>query len=183
MGQNPNIMQSGQHDYKFYSDLWATITNGQAWNGTLVNRRKDGTLYYEEASIFPVQGANDQIMNYATVKRDITERVRAEEQLRLLATAIESSDEGVIITGSRLEAPGPEILFVNDGLCRMSGYMRYELLGQTPRIFYGPASNRAALADLGGTLARGDTYQGENIVYRKRRFYISSRMGYISCLW
>jgi len=68
---------------------------------------------------------------------DITARRHAEERLRLLATAIRSTEEGVLITAARLELPGPLIVFANDGICQMSGYSKTELIGQSPRIFQG----------------------------------------------
>ncbi|NUN98900.1 MAG: PAS domain S-box protein, partial [Candidatus Omnitrophica bacterium] len=56
LGNKPNLVKSGQHDAAFYEKLWATITAGQTWTGKTVNRRKDGSLYTEEASISPVFG-------------------------------------------------------------------------------------------------------------------------------
>jgi two-component system cell cycle sensor histidine kinase/response regulator CckA len=167
LGQSPNILQSGVHEPAFYQEMWETISSGHAWHGTFINRRKDGSRYYEEASIFPVRNAGGEIINYATVKRDITERVQAEEQLRLLAAAIESSDEGVLITGNRLGPAGPEIVFVNGGLCRMTGYQPKEILGQTATIFTGPGSSRNALTQMASTLRRGENFKGEDIIYRK----------------
>ncbi len=62
--------------------MWDTISAGQRWYGTFVSKHKDGHLYHEEASIFPVKNEAGKIINYATVKRDITERLRAEASLR-----------------------------------------------------------------------------------------------------
>ena len=55
IGENPRILQSGQHDQAFYRKLWQTITNGKAWKGQFVNKKKDGTLYREDATISPVR--------------------------------------------------------------------------------------------------------------------------------
>jgi len=84
-GQNPRILKSGQHDGAFYRALWDTLASGQTWKGAFVNRRKDGSLYHEEATIFPIKDGQGEITHYAAVKRDITERVRIEaERERLL---------------------------------------------------------------------------------------------------
>src|SRR6185436_11808558 len=48
IGQNPSILKSGQHDRPFYRQLWGTILKGNTWRGQFANRRKDGTLYYDE---------------------------------------------------------------------------------------------------------------------------------------
>ena len=58
IGRNPRILQSGLQAPAFYADMWSTLTAGATWTGELVNRRKDGTTYTEEASITPVVDAS-----------------------------------------------------------------------------------------------------------------------------
>jgi PAS domain S-box-containing protein len=82
LGQNPRVLKSGQHDAKFYQELWATLAAGKLWQGEFTNRRKDGTLYREEATVAPVRDASGEITNYIAIKSDITERQRAEMALR-----------------------------------------------------------------------------------------------------
>ncbi|HDZ10921.1 MAG TPA: PAS domain S-box protein, partial [Bacteroidetes bacterium] len=82
LGQNPRILQSGQHDKAFYQELWAVITAGKTWQGVFVNKRKDGKLFYENAIIFPIKDSAGKIINFAAVKRDITAERELEEQLR-----------------------------------------------------------------------------------------------------
>jgi two-component system, cell cycle sensor histidine kinase and response regulator CckA len=57
VGQNPRILKSGKQDAEFYRRMWAALKRGEVWSGHFVNRRKDGTLYEEEASISPVRDA------------------------------------------------------------------------------------------------------------------------------
>jgi len=82
LGQNPRLLKSGEQDAAFYQGLWDTITSGNTWRGTFINKRQDGSLYHEEATIFPIRDASGKTINYAAVKRDVTERVHLEEQLR-----------------------------------------------------------------------------------------------------
>jgi len=82
IGQNPRILRSGQHNQQFYQTLWETILRGETWRGRFINRRKDGSLYKEEAVISPVRDATGQITNFVAVKHDITERERAMDALR-----------------------------------------------------------------------------------------------------
>ncbi|ADW17846.1 multi-sensor hybrid histidine kinase [Desulfobulbus propionicus DSM 2032] len=89
VGQNPRVLKSGQHDAAFYQDLWATISKGKTWNGRLVNKRKDGSLYTEEATISPVFAPGGEIINYVAVKRDITAHLKLEQQF-LQAQKMES---------------------------------------------------------------------------------------------
>jgi two-component system cell cycle sensor histidine kinase/response regulator CckA len=88
-GQNPRFLKSGRQDAKFYTELWRTITSGGVWSGHFINRRKDGRLFEEEGSIFPVRDHAGQIVSYVAIKRDVTEEVRLNEQL-LQAQKMES---------------------------------------------------------------------------------------------
>ena len=85
MGQTPRLLKSGQHPPELYRLLWETILAGKVWQGEMVNRRKDGSLYPEEMTITPVLDAGGGISNFIAIKQDITERKRAEEQLRELS--------------------------------------------------------------------------------------------------
>lgn len=80
LGKNPRVLQSGRHDGAFYQQLWATLIAGGVWRGRFINRKKDGTLYIEDASITPVRDAAGVIVNYVAVKRDITHEIRLAEQ-------------------------------------------------------------------------------------------------------
>ena len=81
-GQSPRILKSGRHDAGFYSTLWKTISGGRTWKGRFLNRRKDGSLYEEEATISPVQDPSGRIVNYVAAKHDITREQLLESQLR-----------------------------------------------------------------------------------------------------
>jgi PAS domain S-box-containing protein len=82
LGKNPRFLKSGQHGEPFYSSLWKTIQNGNIWAGRFINKRKNGELYTEEASISPVRDPSGTITGYVAVKRDITEELSKEEQFR-----------------------------------------------------------------------------------------------------
>lgn len=81
-GQNPRLLKSGHHDENFYHDLWSSISSGKVWQGEMINRRKDGTLYHEEMTITPVKESDGQINHYVAVKHDITSRKKMENELR-----------------------------------------------------------------------------------------------------
>jgi PAS domain S-box-containing protein len=81
-GQNPSVLKSGQQSPEFYAELWETISSGRVWRGEFLNKRKDGSLYWEAACISPVFDAQGRITQYVAVKDDVSARKRAEEQLR-----------------------------------------------------------------------------------------------------
>ncbi|MEA3358330.1 MAG: PAS domain S-box protein, partial [Thermodesulfobacteriota bacterium] len=82
LGQNPRILKSGEHGEEFYTRLWDKISHGDVWAGHFVNKKKDGTVYEEEAAISPVLDNSGKIINYVAVKRDITDQKRLERQLQ-----------------------------------------------------------------------------------------------------
>lgn len=82
IGQNPRIFKSGQHPPAFYENLWQTILSGKTWRSELINRRKDGTDYFEEETITPLVDETGRATHFIGIKQDITERKRSEAELR-----------------------------------------------------------------------------------------------------
>lgn len=82
LGRNPAILKSGRHDKVFYDEMWAMLKKGKVWKGKFVNRKKDGSLYEELATISPITDEKKQIVNFVAVKRDITKESQLETQLR-----------------------------------------------------------------------------------------------------
>lgn len=87
VGKNPNkLTKSGIQSEVFYRDMWADILAGQPWRGELINKRKNGSLYYEELSIASVKNGAGDITHFVGIKEDITERKEMEAQLQMLAS-------------------------------------------------------------------------------------------------
>jgi len=84
IGRKTNIVKSRRHDNLFYEELWQTISSGTTFRGLMTNKKKDGTLYTEEATISPVFGPNGTIVNYIAVKQDITGKIKAEAERELM---------------------------------------------------------------------------------------------------
>jgi diguanylate cyclase (GGDEF)-like protein/PAS domain S-box-containing protein len=85
IGRRPNIMKSGVHKPAFYQNLWRTILKGNVFSDIIVNRRKDGSLYYEEKTITPLKDENGNITHFISTGKDITERMQTQERLQYLA--------------------------------------------------------------------------------------------------
>jgi two-component system, cell cycle sensor histidine kinase and response regulator CckA len=81
-GQNPRILKSGETPPEEYRKLWKTITAGGEWRGVLHNKRKNGTFFWERASISPVRNTLGEITNFIAVKEDITNQKSLEDQFR-----------------------------------------------------------------------------------------------------
>lgn len=82
LNEKPSILKSGEQDASFYGELWETIASGGVWRGRLINRRKDGSRYVEDAVISPIRNASGAIVSYVAVKREVSREVVLEQQLR-----------------------------------------------------------------------------------------------------
>lgn len=83
------LLKSGRHTEAFYREMWQTVTRGEVWQGELINRRKDGTLYPEEMTITPLFDEEGAISHYIAIKQDLTKRKEL-EQLFLRSQRMES---------------------------------------------------------------------------------------------
>ena len=82
IGLNPRILQSGNMPKKIYDDLWRAIAAGGEWQGELHNKKKNGELFWESATISALTTPDGTITHYIGVKEDITERRQAEQAKR-----------------------------------------------------------------------------------------------------
>jgi len=162
IGQTPRILKSGQSSPTFYKNMWDTITQGLRWAGEFTNKKKDGSLFEEEATISPVRDAAGVIVNYVAVKRDVTARRKMEREVAMLASAIRSIHESVSITDT-----DDKILFVNDAFLHTYGYERDELIGRNVRALMRPDSKpiQNVMPSPGAVAAR--IWEGELINRRK----------------
>jgi diguanylate cyclase (GGDEF)-like protein/PAS domain S-box-containing protein len=156
LGQNPRILQSGLTPEAVYQDMWETLTRGLIWKGELNNKRKDGSVYWEEAQISPVKNDEGDITHYVAIKTDISERKQAEATLQLAANVFSHASEAIVITS----ADG-RIIDVNAPFVRITGYSRDEVLGQTPRILKSGRQEASFYQDLWQALLEHGQWRGE----------------------
>jgi len=81
-GQNPRVLNSGETSRETFSQMWNALLSGKDWRGEFINRKKNGDLYYEAATVSPIVDQDGNITHYLAVKEDITERKESEKQLR-----------------------------------------------------------------------------------------------------
>jgi two-component system, cell cycle sensor histidine kinase and response regulator CckA len=80
-GKTPRILKSGEHGADVYRELWKTVLSGNVYRGILLNRKKNGKLYYVETSISPVRDADGRVTHFISNGRDLTERLHLEAEL------------------------------------------------------------------------------------------------------
>jgi diguanylate cyclase (GGDEF)-like protein/PAS domain S-box-containing protein len=85
IGKNPSMLNAGKTPSATFNDMWLRISQGQTWEGELINRRKNGSEYIEWGKISPIRDTDGQITHYLAVKEDITRRKRAEQEISHLA--------------------------------------------------------------------------------------------------
>jgi PAS domain S-box-containing protein len=112
IGQNPRVLKGGETPDTVYKDLWSKITNGEQWVGEFHNRKKNGELYWESATISGVRSEAGEVTHFLAVKEDITEKRLLQTQL-LHAQKLESV--GQLAAGIAHEINTP-IQFIGDNL-------------------------------------------------------------------
>jgi diguanylate cyclase (GGDEF)-like protein/PAS domain S-box-containing protein len=161
VGLNPRILNSGERPGEDYRELWTTISSGKTWQGEFHNRRKDGTLFWEQASISPIFDDQGELIHFVAVKEDITARKAAEQELRVAAIAFESQ-EGMFVTDAR-----SVILRVNQAFTEITGYSAEEAVGQPPSLLKSGRHDAAFYAAMWDGIERTGSWQGE--VWNRRK--------------
>jgi PAS domain S-box-containing protein len=138
LGRTPAFLKSGLLEEEFYRQLWMTLTAGRVWRGEFHNRRKDGSLYWESATISPVRDETGAISRFIAVKEDITARKHSEAELARLvglqAAILENAAYAIIAAD-----PAGTITIFNRAAERLLGYRADEVVGRvTPAIFHDP---------------------------------------------
>ena len=125
IGQNPRILQSGKMQRDTYEELWQTILEGRVWRGEFLNKKKNGELYWEDASISPVVNDRGVITNFVAVKEDITEKKKLWSQL---VEAKEKAEESDRLKSCFLANISHEIRTPMNGILGFSALLKEPLL-------------------------------------------------------
>lgn len=161
LGQNMRSLKSGETTIEEYRDLWTRITSGQDWRGEFHNRRKDGTLFWEAASISPIRAEDGRITHFLAVKEDITLAKEIDIERRLHAIAFESQ-QGIVIT----DASGI-VRKVNRGFSALTGYEPDEIVGRNVSTLQSGRHDRAFFGAMWTALRERGAWQGE--IWNRRR--------------
>ncbi len=113
LGQNPRIFKSGAHDSVFYRELWDTISSGKTWKGELLNKKKDGTLYWEATILSPVFDSNKNIKFYVGTKEDVSEKKFVNEELLRTEMQFKNLAETAPVIIAKIDSEG-KLLYYND---------------------------------------------------------------------
>ena len=130
IGQTPRILKSGLQEDAFYARFWETIRSGQTFRGEFINRRKDGSIYFDEHTVTPVFAKDGTVTHFVGVMHDITERKRSEEQLRDANSQLRQflDHSPAVLYALRVEGDRIVPRFASENITRLLGYEAAESL-------------------------------------------------------
>ncbi|MEN8172343.1 MAG: PAS domain S-box protein [Chloroflexota bacterium] len=165
MGKNPRILKSGLEPPELYVEMWETLLLGNTWRGEIRNKKKNGELYWEWATISPVKTADGRTTHFAAVKDNITARKNVELALIESEGKFRSVFENAVV-GMTISTPEGNFLEANQAFCRIVGYTAEELSRMSFWDFTHPddvSGNRELLKQL---------FSGEISSYQLEKRYI-----------
>jgi PAS domain S-box-containing protein len=129
LGQNPRILKSDHHPPAFYQMMWESLGQGKVWRGEILNRKKDGTLFWEDAVITPIRDDAEHITHYVAVKKDITE----EKNFKIRLDELGIQNEMILNTASvgifGIDESG-RFTFINPEGSNLLDWRQHELKGR-----------------------------------------------------
>jgi PAS domain S-box-containing protein len=153
-GRNPRILGSGTTSPDAYRDLWSSITAGRPWHGELMNRKKDGTAYWDAMWVYPIRDAEGRVTRFLALKEDITERKHTQATLAdtasRLQALLEHANDGISV----IDVSGI-ILEANHRLGEIVGRPVSDIVGRHIKEITSAASATAKVAEFAAVVARG----------------------------
>ena len=151
MGENPRILKSGLTPPEVYRDMWMQLQSGNVWRGELANRKKNGEIFWETASISPVRNHDGETTHFVAVKQDVTARKHLDDELSRLAHVTRSIGEFVIIADTHAR-----VTYVNKAVADRFGYATQEIIGHRVEEFLSPSTDPFLLRGIiRGTIRGG----------------------------
>ncbi len=163
LGHNPRILKSNQLPSEFYEQMWSTISSGKLWHGRFCNRDKHGNIFWEDATIAPVQDEKGRITHYIAIKNDITKLVELEEKLNQKVSELQGIMEyaGVAIALIKNRT----FLTVNSTLAKIFNVSKEELVGKSTRLLFSSEEEYEAF----GKVFYPALMRGESVFYEIER--------------
>lgn len=155
LGKNPRILKSDLQDESIYVEINQQLSKGESWQGEFINKRKDGTLFYERASIVPIM-LNNKLINYLAIKLDITDYVEQNARLQQAASVFENTEEAIIIA----DALG-NVLSVNKAFTHIYGYSLKDVKGKNLSLIHSGLQSESFYKKMWEDILQNDLFRGK----------------------
>lgn len=142
--------------------MWQQIRNGGTWYGEFHNRARDGSLYWERATIGSLRNEQGEVSHYIALKEVITEEKEAAEKLRLASAVFSAAAEAIMVTDA-----DNRIQMVNESFHRITGYDEEEVLGLNPSLLKSGKHDDEFYQSLYSTLKSHHYWEGE--IWNRRK--------------
>lgn len=162
IGKNHRLINSGFHPRSFWIDMWKTISAGRIWRADVKNQAKDGSFYWVDTFVMPFLNEDGSIREFLSIRNDISERKRNEEEIKKLSLVASKTSNAVTITD-----PAGAVEWVNDSFVQVTGYSFDDVKGKNMRILQGPESDPSVVKRIGDRLRQGNAVSEELINYTK----------------
>ncbi len=169
IGRNTEFLHVDHEKYlQFAVQLYPVLDAKGIYHSEYQMRRKDGSIFTSEYTVTEILDAEGRRSGAVSVVRDITERKRWEQRLRLLESVVVYANDAIVVTEAEsIDLPGPRIVYVNEAFTRMTGHRLEEVLGKSPRILQGSGTTRATLDRIRAALEKKESVRAELINHTK----------------
>ncbi|WP_428737776.1 sensor domain-containing protein [Sulfurimonas sp.] len=155
LGKNPRILKSDLQEPQTYAEMHERLEQGKSWEGELINKRKDGSLFYERASIIPIF-LNKKLINYIAIKLDITQYIEQNKVLRQAASVYDNTEEAIIIA----DVEG-NVVSVNKAFSEIYGYTIDDLFGKNLSTLHSGKQDQNFYKHMWDEIIHNDVYKGK----------------------
>lgn len=162
IGKNAAMFKSELNAPELYRSFQQALERGDVFRATLMNRRADGSTYYEEVTVSPVRNDVGAITHYISTGKDVTQRILAERELHKLSLAIEQSGSSVIITNV-----DGVVEYVNLQFSHVTGYAADEIVGRKFNAIRSGRTSQEQYRSMWETIMQGAVWEGELMNKRK----------------
>jgi PAS domain S-box-containing protein len=155
MGKTPHMLNADPNSAQVIEEIYQTVSSGREWKREVLNVRRDGSTFPSELSVVPLFDENGVIFAYVGSQRDITERKRIEEELRLMSVITLQVSDAVIATDLDFR-----IMFLNEAFKSLFGYSEDEVLGRTPDFLNAEELRDEVQKEIYEKVSNGEEWRG-----------------------